>query len=420
MRKNYLLFFIIAVVIAGPIFAQDSKLFVTVVDVQGANKSIVITGYNGTEKALVIPASIDGLPVRKIGDGAFRLKGLTEVVIPDGIEVIGNQAFFGNKLELVIIPSSVKEIAASAFDSNMLRRVTNGKAAAVADSKTPAAVDSKSTAATDSKYTMRPANSFSTSIQVQPQLRIFYIAADKLRCLEQASGTDIVLNYGNFYDPLAGFDGKYKPANISQIVSVPAKDNGTNAVPASPDNTISAHIAVITPGGNSGMATASVTLKKGTVLTPEPSPYGAVKEVAPASGSPETHDYYNEKPAGNVIKLQSDGSIGKSAYRGRGLDIIVIPEGTKYIGQAAFYSNNLTSVRIPDSVRFIGSQAFMGNNLTSITIGENVTVQLDSFRYQFSDYYRMNKFNAGTYILKAGHWNYEGNEPRHIFIDSSK
>jgi hypothetical protein len=53
----------------------------------------------------------------------------------------------------------------------------------------------------------------------------------------------------------------------------------------------------------------------------------------------------------------------------------------------------------------------MGNNLGAITIGENVLIQYDSFRYQFSDYYRMNDCKAGTYILKAGHWNYEGKEP---------
>jgi hypothetical protein len=398
MRKNYLLFFIITIVIAGPLFAQNGNHFVTVVDVQGANKSLVITGYSGTEKALVIPASIDGLSVRRIGDGAFRLKGLTEVVIPDGIEAIGHQAFFGNKLELVIIPSSVKEIADSAFDSNMLRRVTSGSAPVAADTGEAT-----------------PAASFSTSLQVQPRLRIFYIAADKLRCLEQIPGTDIVLNYGNFYNPLAGFDGKYKPARSPQTVSVPAKDSGAKAAPASPDSTVSTQLAVITPDGNSDTAAVSLALKNGTVL--EPAPFGAVNEVVPEPGSPETRGYYAEKPVANIIKLQPDGGIGRSAYRGKGLDIIVIPEGTTYIGEAAFYSNNLTSVRIPASVRFIGSQAFMGNNLTSITIGDNATVQIDSFRYQFSDYYRMNKFKAGTYILKAGHWNYEGNEPGHIFID---
>jgi hypothetical protein len=374
MRKNYLLFFIIVAVTAGSVFAQDSKLFATCIDFEGTNRSFVITGYNGTGSTVVIPASIDGIPVRKIGDGAFRFKGLTKVDIPEGVEVIGHQAFFGNQLELVVIPSSVKEIAASAFDSNMLRRITSGKAP-IADG-TP--------------YTAS-ANYSNTTISVKPQSKIYYIAADKLCYEEKLLNGDRLPNYCNFYNPLAGFDGKYKPVSGLQTVSVPAK------------NTTSTETA------------SSTFIEKEAV--PRSDPIGAVKEVVPGLNNSEIRGIYTEELANNIIKLQPDGGIGKATYRGKGFDIIVIPEGTTYIGEAAFYSNHLTSVRIPDSVRFIGSQAFMGNNLTSITIGENVTVQLDSFRYQFSDYYRMNKFKAGTYILKAGHWNYGGIEPGHKLVN---
>ena len=347
MRKNFLSVFIIVAGLEGSLFAQDSKLFVTRVEVQGAAKSLVITDYTGAEKAVVIPANIDGLPVRKIGDRAFRLKGLTEVSIPNGIEIIGNQAFFGNQLELVIIPLSVKVISDSAFDSNMLQKVISGSTPAV--SYTSNTISSAS---------------FSTKGSVKPQFKTYFISADKLRYAGQITGVDVVLNYGDFYNPLTGFDGNYKPVRGSR------KDTG--AKEESPPS--------------------ALTLGKNAM--PPPGDYAA----------------YSEKPVTYIIKLKADGGIGRCAYMGRGFDIIVIPEGTTYIGEAAFYSNNLTTIRIPDSVRFIGNQAFMGNNLSSITIGENVTVQYDSFRYQFLDYYRMNKFKAGTYILKAGQWNYEGNE----------
>ncbi|MDR2444745.1 MAG: leucine-rich repeat domain-containing protein [Spirochaetaceae bacterium] len=401
MRKNFLSFFIIVAGLAGSLFAQDSKLFVTSVEVEGSTKSLVITGYNGTEKAIVIPASIDGLPVRKIGDGAFRLKGLTGVVIPNGVEAIGNQAFFGNQLELVIIPPSVKVISDSAFDSNMLERVTSGNV--------PVFTDTPDTT---------PADSLGTASSVKPRLRIYYISVDKLHNRGQIPGTDIVLNYGDFYNPLTGFDGSYKHAHGSRKVLVPQKDKDAKEASSTPvlvlpADKIYSQIDSPVPDGNSGIV---FFINEG----PGPqSAYVTVGENAkPPPSPPVDYGAHTGNPVNHIIKLQPDGGIGRAAYRGRGFNIIVIPEGTTYIGEAAFYSNNLTSVKIPDSVRLIGGQAFMGNNLSSITIGENVTVQYDSFRYQFSDYYRMNKFKAGTYILKAGHWNYEGNENKHKFVET--
>ncbi|MDR2796017.1 MAG: leucine-rich repeat domain-containing protein [Spirochaetaceae bacterium] len=406
MKKIYLSLFIVVVGLSGALFAQDSKLFVTRVDVQGASKSLEITGYNGTGKTVVIPASIDGIPVRKIGNGAFKLKGLTEVIIPNGIEVIGDQAFFGNRLEMVTIPLSVKVISDSAFDSNLLRMATNGDV--------PAAAEKSGTVFTPSR---------NVAVSVQPRVKIYYIAVDKLR-RGQITQNGKVVNYDDFYNPLAGFDGGYKPVYNSRTVPVLVKDTSAKAQPpvfpmtAAPVSKTSVRIPALTTATNSGTADTSVKKKAW------PQPTGAGKGTVPKPGMPEARGvYYVEKPLNNIIETQPNkngsygGGIGSYAYKGQNLDFIVIPEGTTYIGVAAFYSNNLTAVTIPNSVRVIGSQAFMGNNLASITIGENVTVQYDSFRYQFSDYYRMNGFKAGTYILKAGHWNYEGNEKSYIPID---
>ncbi|MDR0683844.1 MAG: leucine-rich repeat domain-containing protein [Spirochaetaceae bacterium] len=413
MRKKFLSVFVIFAGLAATIFSQDSKAFVTRVETQRTGKSLVITDYTGTAKAVVIPASINGLPVRKIGDRAFRLKGLTEVYIPDGIEVIGSQAFFGNQLELVIIPPSVKVISNSAFDSNMLRKVVSGSSQAVPNTTStpgkpgkPGKPDIKSTPDTTSApgkpdtpgapdITGAPFRySYSAASSAKPQFRIYYVSADKLRNVGQTTSASIALNYVNFYDPLTEFEGNYKPIVGSGKASVLQKGAKEGRPPP-----LSTHT------DNTGAK---------TLIEEKPAPPDATvtteKTADSRPGAPGENGVYTKSPVNYVIKLQADGGIGRGAYRGKGFDVIAIPEGTTYIGEAAFYSNNLTTVRIPNSVRFIGGQAFMGNNLSSITIGENVTVQYDSFRYQFSDYYRMNKFKAGTYILKAGHWNYEGNE----------
>ena len=75
-----------------------------------------ITGYDGDQKKIVIPASINGYRVTSIADGAFEGSKLTDVIISDGIEYIGWFAF-GNcsALRSITIPSSVTSIGYGAL-----------------------------------------------------------------------------------------------------------------------------------------------------------------------------------------------------------------------------------------------------------------------------------------------------------------
>ncbi|GFP75534.1 leucine-rich repeat protein [Clostridium fungisolvens] len=75
-----------------------------------------ITGYNGSDKNIVIPSSIDGHTVTSIGSNAFREKPLTSVVIPDTVTSIGGFAFYYcSSLTSITIPNSVTSIGDSAF-----------------------------------------------------------------------------------------------------------------------------------------------------------------------------------------------------------------------------------------------------------------------------------------------------------------
>lgn len=81
-----------------------------------SNGYATITGYLGSDKSLVIPASIDGYKVVSIGDRAFEDSSLTNVIISDGVESIGWFAFNGCvKLKDITVPSSVTSIGYSAF-----------------------------------------------------------------------------------------------------------------------------------------------------------------------------------------------------------------------------------------------------------------------------------------------------------------
>jgi len=85
---------------------------------EAANGEITITGFRG-KGFVVIPETFDDLPlpVRHIGDGAFKDHGgLLSIVIPDGVTSIGDSAFSGcSSLTSVTLPNSIVSIGHFAF-----------------------------------------------------------------------------------------------------------------------------------------------------------------------------------------------------------------------------------------------------------------------------------------------------------------
>jgi hypothetical protein len=56
--------------------------------------AVTITDYSGDDTDLIIPTSLDGFPVTRIGEAAFPSKwNLTSITIPNSVVSIGNEAF---------------------------------------------------------------------------------------------------------------------------------------------------------------------------------------------------------------------------------------------------------------------------------------------------------------------------------------
>ncbi len=83
------------------------------------NGEVTITSYIGEGTHVTIPATIDGKPVRAIGDRAFMDRSdLSSVTIPSGVTDIGWFAFSGCvSLERVSIPASVRAVSYGAFQN---------------------------------------------------------------------------------------------------------------------------------------------------------------------------------------------------------------------------------------------------------------------------------------------------------------
>ena len=81
--------------------------------------TVAITGHEGADGRVEIPAQLEGLPVTSVADGAFSLNtSIAEVSVPEGVLSVGNEAFNDCvKLSSVELPASLSSIGDSAFYS---------------------------------------------------------------------------------------------------------------------------------------------------------------------------------------------------------------------------------------------------------------------------------------------------------------
>jgi hypothetical protein len=99
------------------------------------NGTVTITKYRGSRRNVVIPETINSLPVTRIGNGAFANTPISSVAIPNTITSIGEETFgagaFSNCVNLtsVVIPDSVTNLGIQAFAfCTALTNVTVGRA----------------------------------------------------------------------------------------------------------------------------------------------------------------------------------------------------------------------------------------------------------------------------------------------------
>ena len=100
--------------------APDSDFTVTLTS---DNAGVVIVRYRGSASVVRIPANIQGLPVRIIGEGAFdgrysNQSHVTSVIIPEGVTEIHRNAFNNcRNLNSVTLPSTLTVLGGNAFDT---------------------------------------------------------------------------------------------------------------------------------------------------------------------------------------------------------------------------------------------------------------------------------------------------------------
>ncbi len=291
-------------------------------------KSYSVTGYEGTDVDVYIPATYEGLPVTSIGDYAFYDCSLTSISIPNSVTSVGNRAFFlCDSLTSISIPDSVTSIGEYAFFGTAYYNNEQNWEDGVLYL---------------GKYLVEADSDLSGEYTIKEGTTLIADSAFSWR----GSLTSVTIGDG------VTSIGEYAFYDCDSLTSIDIPDSVTSIGPgafADCENltsiTVSEGNPVYHSAGNYIIETSS-----GTLIA------GCNNSVIPNDGSVT--------------------SIGYCAFYGcESLTSITIPDSVTFIGEGAFYwCHNLTSVTIGDGVTSIGASAFYDcYSLTSVTIGDSVT-----------------------------------------------
>ena len=348
--------------------------------------TITVSGYNGTQTELTIPAKINGKTVTTIGEGAFTKASLTAVTIPDTVTKIITCAFAGcTDLKKINISDSVEMIGPYAFqdtawfDQQPVGGVYLGKILYAC--KQPESGDMTVTVRDGTKAIADMAflNCHAlTELTIPESVTVIgkgaFAGCDRLASVvipdsvtdigESAfSGCSVLTNAvlpkgmktipGFMFRKCAALKSIALPDSISAIESYAFQD-----CKALTEITIPSEVESI--GWKAFMGCTSL---KNVKIPGSPSDvrYGAFENTA----------WYNSLPNGPVY-------IGTALYKYKGTAVssaLTIKPGTTSISREALYGcNRLTSITIPDSVVKIDDMAFRNcTGLKNIAFPDGVT-----------------------------------------------
>ena len=310
---------------------------------------ITITGYTGSGGDIVIPDTIEEMPVVTIRSYAFYIcSSLFSITIPDSVTRIGDYAFGGcSSLMRITIPNSVTSIGYRAFANCLsLTRITIPNSVTYIESR----AFERCTSLTSASF-LGNAPSMESYVfdNCAPDFSIYYTS--------EAAGFTTPTWEG--YPTANCPDDFFYTVSEGQATITDYQGCGDIVIPSEIDG-----MPVVSIG--------DVAFRENTSLTSVTIP-DSVTSIGVST-------FYGCSGLTSVNIPNSVTSIGGSAFHNcSALTSVTIPNSVTSIGQRAFYNcSALTSVIIPNSVTIIREFLFYGcSGLTSITIPNKVIVIQD-------------------------------------------
>ncbi|MFU1797895.1 leucine-rich repeat protein [Paenibacillus azoreducens] len=276
----------------------------------------------GTKPDVVIPETIRGVPVKKIGGEAFRGKNLTSVVIPNGVIEIGESAFFGNKLVSVTIPDTVVSIGNQAFMANQL-----------------------------------------TSITIPNSVTTIGDKAFQGNELE-----NVIINHATNIGKWAFYKNKLEDITIPDGITI----IGEGAFNQNQLKNVNLPNSLITIEKQAFMSNQlkDITIPDSVTSIGEWAFYGNQLESATLSKQLTTmgNNAFSTNKLKNVTIPEGVTSIGVYAFLNNQLTSIDIPESVTEISKGAFANNQIKNITVRSSIPNFDTSAFSGNPVQHISL----------------------------------------------------
>lgn len=312
-----------------------------------------ITGYTGTETALIIPDTLGGYPVTSIGRNAFKYGSLVTLLLPDTVTYIDNYAF-----------KYCSDLCVVSFSDNLLG--VGNEAFYGCTSLSELAFPEGMT--TIAEYAFYGCTGLS-SLSFPSSMRYIHDYA-----FSGCSGVRSVY----FSDDIT-YMGRGFIAGVNENCRLYANRCSNSALSLTSLNTSFydpeyPHLKLQTStAGNGSYVFTVVDCAEDTTCAALPENVIAIADNA----------FKNCSLLTSISIPDSVSSIGSNAFYGCSqLREIVIPEGVVSIGEYAFFScSYLSSVSLPQSLISIGAHAFrLCSALSSISIPDGVTA-IESYTF---------------------------------------
>ena len=282
---------------------------------------------------------------RKIVDGFLANTGITEFVVPEGVEEIGKDAFSSNEqLTKIILPSTLKTIGERAFSNTSLKEIVF-----------PASMKTIPKGILENTQVEKIV--LSEGVE---EIGDYAFANNKLLKSVVFPSTLKKIGRGAFKN--SNLESVTLPSGLEEIAEEAFSYNKLSAV------ILPTHLKTLGDSSFSNNNLKEVTLPSNL----------EVLGTAFVDNSSLSKITFSE----GLKEIKGSSNLRLSAFSGTAIKSVVLPKSLEKIGDGAFYNlNGLADIVIPENVTSIGDEAFYNTGLTFIDLPANLkTIGWSAFK----------------------------------------